>query len=72
MKLVTSPPGAFYFQKDKGKGIRLALLNKLMETLNLMMLITQPPEAVVEEDEPAQDHFEANIPLYSYKLRMII
>ena len=33
---------------------------------------TQPPEAVVEEDEPAQDHFEANIPLYSYKLRMII
>ena len=39
LKLVAPPPGVFYFQKDKGKGIRLALLNKLMETLNLMMLI---------------------------------
>ena len=25
---------------------------------------TQPAEVVVEEDEPVQDHVEANIPLY--------
>ena len=30
---------SIFFQKDKGKGIRLAFLNKLMETLNLKMLI---------------------------------